>query len=62
MEYANAWLASRPADGTNYAVWGSWDDPALGAISTLKQMGRTDVRYMDKTVMLMLYRRFLTEQ
>ena len=44
MEYANAWLASRPADGTNYAVWGSWDDPALGAISTLKQMGRTDVR------------------
>lgn len=44
MEYANAWLASRPADGTNYAVWGSWDDPALGAISTLKQMGRTDVK------------------
>ena len=44
MEHANAWLASRPADGTNYAVWGSWDDPALGAISTLKQMGRTDVK------------------
>lgn len=44
MEYANAWLASRPADGTNYAVWGSWDDPALGAISTLKQMDRTDVK------------------
>lgn len=44
MEYANAWLTSRPADGTNYAVWGSWDDPALGAISTLKQMGRTDVK------------------
>ena len=44
MEYANAWLASRPADVTNYAVWGSWDDPALGAISTLKQMGRTDVK------------------
>lgn len=44
MDYANAWLASRPAGTTNYAIWGSWDDPALGAISALKQMGRTDVK------------------
>lgn len=44
MEYCNAWLASRPEGEANYAVWGSWDDPALGAISALKQMGRTDVK------------------
>lgn len=43
MEYTNAWLASRPAGEGNYAIWGSWDDPALGAISALKQMGRDDV-------------------
>ena len=44
MEYANAWLASRPEGEGNYAIWGSWDDPALGAISALKQMGRQDVK------------------
>lgn len=44
MEYANAWLASRPEGAGNYAIWGSWDDPALGAISSLKQMGRNDVK------------------
>lgn len=43
MEYTNAWLASRPEDGTNYAIWGSWDDPAIGGISALKQMDRRDV-------------------
>ncbi len=42
--YANAWLAARPAGEGNYAIWGSWDDPALGAISSLKQMGRDDVK------------------
>lgn len=41
--YANAWLASRPAESGNYAVWGCWDDPTLGAISSLNQQGRTDV-------------------
>ena len=44
MDYATAWLASRPAGEANYAVWGSWDDPALGAIASLKQMGRDDVK------------------
>ena len=44
MEYANAWMASRPAGDGNYAIWGSWDDPALGAVSALKQMGRNDVK------------------
>lgn len=43
-QYANAWLAGRPENGTNYAIWGSWDDPALGAISSLKQMERKDVK------------------
>ncbi len=44
MDYATAWLASRPAGDANYAIWGSWDDPALGAISALKQMSRDDVK------------------
>ena len=44
MEYTNAWLASRPEGDDNYAIWGSWDDPALGVIAALKQMGRTDVK------------------
>jgi ribose transport system substrate-binding protein len=26
------------------AIWGSWDDPAIGAISALRQQGRTDVK------------------
>ncbi len=43
-QYANAWLAGRPEGETNYAIWGSWDDPALGAISALKQMDRKDVK------------------
>jgi ribose transport system substrate-binding protein len=43
-QFANAWLASRPAGSGNYAVWGCWDDPALGALSSIKQMGRDDVK------------------
>ena len=42
--YANAWLASNPAGDTNLAIWGSWDDPAMGAISSLKQQFRDDVK------------------
>jgi len=42
-QYANAWLASHPEGSGKLAVWGSWDDPALGAISSLKQQGRKDV-------------------
>lgn len=41
--YANAWLASHPKGSGKLAIWGSWDDPALGAISSLKQQGRNDV-------------------
>jgi ribose transport system substrate-binding protein len=43
-DFAAAWLASRPKGSGPLAIWGSWDDPALGAISTLKQQGRNDVK------------------
>jgi ribose transport system substrate-binding protein len=42
-QYANAWLASHPAGG-NLAIWGCWDDPAIGAIGSLRQQSRTDVK------------------
>ena len=41
-QYANAWLASHPA-GENLAIWGCWDDPAIGAIGSLRAQGRDDV-------------------
>jgi len=41
--YANAWLAAHPEGSGNLAVWGCWEDPTLGAISSIKQQGRTDV-------------------
>ena len=41
--YATAWLAGHPAGKGNLAIWGCWEDPTLGAISALKQAGRTDV-------------------
>jgi len=43
-EYANAWLASHPAGDENLAIWGCWDDPAIGAIGSLRQQGRDDVK------------------
>ena len=43
-QYANAWLASHPPGGQKLAVWGCWDDPALGAVSSLRAQGRTDVQ------------------
>ncbi len=43
-QYANAWLASHPAGGGNLAIWGCWDDPAIGAIGSLRQQGRDDVK------------------
>ena len=43
-QYANAWLASHPAGSGNLAIWGCWDDPAIGAISALRQQSRTDVK------------------
>ncbi len=43
-QYANAWLARHPAGDGNLAIWGCWDDPAIGAIGSLRQQGRTDVK------------------
>jgi ribose transport system substrate-binding protein len=42
-QYANAWLAARPGGGDKLAIWGCWDDPAIGAIGALRQQGREDV-------------------
>jgi ribose transport system substrate-binding protein len=42
-QYAAAWLASHPAGREPLAIWGCWDDPALGAIATMKQQNRSDV-------------------
>jgi ribose transport system substrate-binding protein len=42
-QYATAWLAARPAGSGPLAVWGCWDDPSIGAISALRQQGRSDV-------------------
>lgn len=42
-QYANAWLASHPATGDKLAIWGCWDDPAIGAIGSLRSQGRDDV-------------------
>lgn len=43
-QYANAWLASHPAGAENLAIWGCWDDPAIGAIGSLRAQGRDDVK------------------
>ncbi|MEO8411271.1 MAG: sugar ABC transporter substrate-binding protein [Propionivibrio sp.] len=43
-QYANAWLASHPAGDEKLAIWGCWDDPAIGAIGTLRQQARDDVK------------------
>ena len=33
-----------PGRRENLAIWGCWDDPAIGAIGSLRQQGRTDVK------------------
>jgi ribose transport system substrate-binding protein len=43
-QYANAWLAGHPAGGENLAIWGCWDDPAIGAIGSLRAQNRDDVK------------------
>ena len=42
--YTSAWLASHPEGSGNYAIWGAWDEPAMGAVAALAQAGRTDVK------------------
>ncbi len=36
------WIAGKPST-EKLAVWGCWDGPTVGAVSALKQAGRTDV-------------------
>jgi len=43
-QYATAWLALHPAGSAPLAIWGCWDDPSIGAISSLRQAGRDDVK------------------
>ena len=43
-QYANAWLAGHPAGSENLAIWGCWDDPAIGAIGSLRAQNRDDVK------------------
>jgi ribose transport system substrate-binding protein len=43
-QYTNAWLASHPAGAGKLAIWGCWDDPAIGAIGALRQQGRDEVK------------------
>jgi ribose transport system substrate-binding protein len=43
-KFTSAWLASHPKGSGPLAVWGSWDEPGMGAIAALKQAGRTDVK------------------
>lgn len=43
-QYANAWLASHPAGKERLAIWGCWDDPAIGAIGSLRAQNRDDVK------------------
>ena len=42
-QYANAWLASHPPGDGKLAIWGCWDDPAIGAIGSLRSQSRDDV-------------------
>jgi ribose transport system substrate-binding protein len=43
-KFTTAWLASHAPGSGKLAIWGSWDEPEMGAIAALRQAGRTDVR------------------
>jgi ribose transport system substrate-binding protein len=43
-KFTAGWLAKHPAGSGPLAIWGSWDEPATGAIAALKQAGRKDVK------------------
>jgi len=42
--FTQAWLAKNPQTGDGLAVWGCFDDPALGAISAAASSGRQGVK------------------
>jgi ribose transport system substrate-binding protein len=43
-DFASAWLVAHPRGSEPLAIWGSWDDPALGAIASMRQQSRDDVK------------------
>jgi len=43
-QFTQAWLAQHPGNASGLAVWGCFDDPALGAVAALKQAGRSGVK------------------
>ena len=43
-KFTQAWLASHPESEGKATIWACFDEPAIGAISALKQAGRTDVK------------------
>ena len=42
--FTAAWLAAHPEGSGPLAIWGAWDEPAMGALAALAQAGRTDVQ------------------
>jgi ribose transport system substrate-binding protein len=40
---ATGWLAAHRKGSQPLAIWGCWEDPAIAALSALRQQGRTDV-------------------
>lgn len=45
QQFTSAWLAANPAGSApNFAIFNCYDDNAMGAIATLKQANRTDVK------------------
>lgn len=51
-KFTQAFLAKHPDNGDGLAVWGCYDDPALGAIAAIKQSGRSGIKVFgfDATV------------
>jgi len=43
ISFTSAWLAGNPQGSGPLAVWGAWDEPAIGAVAALQQSGRDDV-------------------
>jgi len=43
QQFAQAFLSRHPAGSGPLAIWGCWDDPAVGAVNTVKQNHRNDV-------------------
>jgi ribose transport system substrate-binding protein len=43
QRFAQAFLSRHPAGSGPLAIWGCWDDPAVGAVNTLKQNHRDDI-------------------